>query len=192
MKFIQNKYDKDKLRDDELLRSYQITGELSVLAQLYERYMHLVYGICMNCYKDEEKSKDAVMAIFEELIAKLKIHQVQNFKSWLHVLSRNHCLMDIRKSSKMNMDNIDEHLMELEGFVHLDVEDVKEKQLSDLENCINTLSPEQKICIELFYLKEMCYKDIAQITNYDLNQVKSYIQNGKRNLKNCIEKNSEN
>ncbi|RZK49506.1 MAG: sigma-70 family RNA polymerase sigma factor [Pedobacter sp.] len=192
MKFINNKQKGSQDSDLALLQQYQRTGKLEPLAQLYERYMHLVFGICLSFYKDEDKSKDAVMDIFEELIPKLKIHQVLNFKSWLHVLTRNHCLMELRKTAKYTNENIDDHLMDLEDFVHLDVEDVKETQLTQLEKCLNTLSDEQKICVDLFYLQEKCYKDIAEITGYDLNQVKSYIQNGKRNLKNCIDKNSGN
>jgi RNA polymerase sigma factor (sigma-70 family) len=190
LKFIKNTSRLKQLEDAALITQYKASGDLEVLGVLYNRYMHLVFGVCLNYLKDEEQSKDAVMQIFEELIVKVKAHEIQNFKSWLHVLSRNHCLMVLRKASKNNMVSLDDSIVENMDFVHLDIDDAKEQQLSVMEQCMETLSPEQRICVELFYLQEKCYKEVVEITGYDMPQVKSYIQNGKRNLKICIEKNS--
>lgn len=191
MKFIKNT-SKANLQDDlALIAAYQQSGDLEVLGVLYNRYMHLVFGVCFNYFKDEELSKDAVMQIFEELVIKLKVHQVQNFKSWLHVLSRNHCLMALRKSSKNPTVSLEDNFVENDDFVHLDIEDAKETQLTVMEKCMETLPEEQRKSVDLFYLQEKCYKEVADITGYDMLKVKSYIQNGKRNLKICIEKNSE-
>jgi len=176
--------------DSWLLAQYKASGDLEYLGELYNRYMHLVYGVCLNYFKDEEQSKDAVMQIFEELVLKLRKHDVQNFKSWLHVLARNHCLMAIRKSSKNPTVSIEDTFVENSTFVHLDLDDAKEEQLSLMEKCMESLPEEQRKSVDLFYLQEKCYKEIAEQTGYDLLKVKSYIQNGKRNLKNCIEKNS--
>lgn len=190
MKFIKNTSRLKQLDDAALITQYKSTGDLDVLGVLYNRYMHLVFGVCLNYLKDEEQSKDAVMQIFEELIVKGKAHEIQNFKSWLHVLSRNHCLMVLRKASKNNTVPLDESFVENTDFVHLDMEDTKEQRLSVMEQCMETLTAEQRICVDLFYLQEKCYKEVAEITGYDMLKVKSYIQNGKRNLKICIEKNS--
>lgn len=191
LKFIKNT-SKTTIQDDlALIASYQQTGDLEMLGVLYNRYMHLVFGVCFNYFKDEELSKDAVMQIFEELVVKLKTHQVQNFKSWLHVLSRNHCLMALRKSSKNQMVSLEDNVVENDDFVHLDIDDAKETQLTVMEKCMETLPEEQRKSVDLFYLQEKCYKEVAELTGYDLLKVKSYIQNGKRNLKICIEKNSE-
>ena len=190
MKFIKNTPGIKELSDAALLHQYKSTGSLDVLGTLYNRYMHLVYGVCLNYFKEEEASKDAVMQIFEELIQKLKIHEVQNFKSWLHVLTRNHCLMALRKLSKNNTVSIDDTFVENTEFVHLDIDDTKEKQLTIMEKCMETLTEEQRKSVDLFYLQEKCYKEVAELTGYEMLKVKSYIQNGKRNLKNCIEKNS--
>ena len=190
MKFIKNTAGIKDQDDAVLIAQYKHTGSLEVLGVLYNRYMHLVYGVCLNYFKEEEASKDAVMQIFEELILKLKIHEVQNFKSWLHVLTRNHCLMAIRKNAKHDTISIEDAFVENTEFVHLDIEDAKEKQLTVMEKCMDTLSEEQKISVDLFYLKEKCYKEVAEITGYEILKVKSYIQNGKRNLKICMEKNS--
>ncbi|WP_026897214.1 RNA polymerase sigma factor [Daejeonella oryzae] len=191
MKFIKNISDHKNSDEGFLLKEYRESGNLEVLGKLYEPYMHLLYGVCLKYLKDEELSKDAVMQIFEQLIDKLRIHEVSNFKSWLYTLARNYCLMALRVSGKHSIVPIEENFMEKEAFTHLDIEDIRERKLSIMEQCIDKLPAEQKDTISLFYLEQKCYKEVADLTGYDLNKVKSYIQNGKRNLKNCIEKNSE-
>jgi RNA polymerase sigma factor (sigma-70 family) len=190
LKFIKNNSRIQEQDDAELIGRYKTSGDLDVLGQLYNKYMHLVFGVCINYLKDEESSKDAVMQIFEELIQKLKVHEVQNFKSWLHVLTRNHCLMAIRKNSKNETVSLEDTFVENTDFVHLDMDDTKESKLSVMEKCMEKLPEEQKVTVDLFYLQEKCYKEVADITGYDMLKVKSYIQNGKRNLKICIERNS--
>ena len=190
LKFIKNTAGNNQQDDAKLIAEYKNTGNLDALGTLYNKYMHLVFGVCFNYFKDEEQSKDAVMQIFEELVTKLKLHEVQNFKSWLHVLTRNHCLMALRKSSKQSTISIDDTFVENSEFVHLDIDNTKETQLTIMEKCMETLTEEQRKSVDLFYLQEKCYKEVADITGYDMLKVKSYIQNGKRNLKICIEKNS--
>ena len=191
LKFIKNNNKNTAVLDDlGCITEYKRSGDLEVLGNLYNRYMHLVFGVCLNYFKDEEESRDAVMQIFEELVIKLRIHEVQNFKSWLHVLTRNHCLMVLRKKSRNTTVSLEEALVENTVFVHLDIDDTKESKLTIMEACMQTLTEEQRITVDLFYLQEKCYKEIVDITGYDMNRVKSYIQNGKRNLKICIEKNS--
>ena len=153
--------------------------------------MHLLFGVCLKYFKDEELSKDAVMQIFEQLISKLRVHEVNNFKSWLYTLARNYCLMALRVSGKHDFVPMEDNFMEMEGFVHPNIGDSSEQKLTIMEKCIEKLQPEQRETISLFYLEQKCYKEVAGQTGYDLNKVKSYIQNGKRNLKICIEKNSE-
>ncbi|MFI5451198.1 RNA polymerase sigma factor [Pedobacter sp. UC225_61] len=191
MKFIKNTAKINEQDDSTLITAYKKSGDLAVLGTLYNKYMHLVFGVCFNYFKDEEQSKDAVMQIFEELVTKLKMHEVQNFKSWLHVLARNHCLMALRKSAKNPTVAMEDNFVENGDFVHLDIDDTKETQLTVMEKCMETLPEEQRKSVDLFYLQEKCYKEVAEITGYDMLKVKSYIQNGKRNLKICIEKNSE-
>ncbi|WP_245957442.1 RNA polymerase sigma factor [Chitinophaga flava] len=176
--------------DSDLIREYKTSGSLELLAALYQRYMNLVYGVCLQ-YFDEEGSKDAVMQIFEELIGKLKHHEVQNFKSWLHVLARNHCLMKIRamknKESMQVAIEDDSPLMENGELAHHDGGITLEDNLQTMEKCLETLPEEQKRSVNLFYLEEKSYREVSAITGYDMGKVKSYIQNGKRNLKICME-----
>ena len=190
LKFIKNTSRINEQDDAALIAQYKSSGDLEVLGVLYNKYMHLVFGVCLNYFKDEEQSKDAVMQIFEELVKKLKVHEVQNFKSWLHVLTRNHCLMALRKSAKNTTVSLEDSFVENTEFVHLDIDDTKERQLTVMEKCMETLPEEQRRSVDLFYLQEKCYKEVVDITGYEMSKVKSYIQNGKRNLKICIEKNS--
>jgi RNA polymerase sigma-70 factor (ECF subfamily) len=175
--------------DDELLSIYRSSGDVAVLGQLYERYMPLMYGVCLKYLKDEEQAKDAVMGIFEELVTKVKQHDISIFRSWLYVLGRNYCLMQLRAGKKLEMVALDE-VMEFTPLLHPD-DNNREEAYNALERCIDKLTGAQKQSIDLFYLKEKCYKEVADITGFSLNEVKSYIQNGKRNLKICLEKNSE-
>ncbi|WP_428327629.1 RNA polymerase sigma factor [Mucilaginibacter sp.] len=175
--------------DEKLLTSYRESGDLAILGRLYEKQMPLVYGVCLKYLNDAEQAKDAVMAIFEELIVKVKQHDIKHFKSWLYVLSRNYCLMQLRAGKKMEMVNLDD-FMEFTPLLHPD-ENNREEAMKALDNCMDKLPGNQKQSVSLFYLDEKCYKEITEVTGFSLNDVKSYIQNGKRNLKICLEKVSE-
>ena len=180
----------DSSSDDELVDSYRQNGDIKVAGILFDRYVHLVYGVCLKYLKDREDSKDAVMEIFEKIMVELKEKEVHNFKSWLYVVSRNFCLMELRKRHPMDdiaqlVENNDEFIVESPRELHPIDEDLNDRKL---RKCIEGLSSEQKQCIKLFYYKEKCYKEISDITKFDIKKVKSNIQNGKRNLKNCMEK----
>ena len=175
------------LTDGQLLLNYQKEQQQEVLAQLYMRYSDLVYGVCVKYFEDQEKAKDAVIDIYQELVEKAKHHVIDNFKSWLYVVSKNHCLMELRKGKRMTITSFDAQVMQSEDFSHLDAVLEKEEQLDKLGNCIEMLTKEQKETIKLFYLQNKCYNEITTITGYDWNKVRSLVQNGRRNLKNCME-----
>ena len=180
--------------DEELLQHYQSTQNLKWLSVLYLRYSSLVYGVCLKYLKDRDEAKDAVMQIHEKLITSLLKQKVGNFKSWLYVNARNHCLMQLRSQRGKIKEEISPFLMENAVDTHLAPDGYKdepelENDVKKLEKCIETLAGPQQDCVKLFYLQEKCYKEVADETGFDLNQVKSYIQNGKRNLKICMESN---
>jgi RNA polymerase sigma factor (sigma-70 family) len=177
------------LDDEELVDLYKKSGDLAIVGELYNRYTSLTFGVCLKYLKDREESKDAVMQIFEKLIVSLKDHQISQFKGWLYVTARNHCLMQLRAGKNKKFEEISPFLMESGEDVHLQEGPEIESNLSKLEGCIEALPEEQKRCVQLFYLEKKCYKEITETTGYDLNKVKSYIQNGKRNLKICMDKN---
>lgn len=187
MSFLRN-ITSSSASDSELLTRYKESGDIRVLADLYQRYMDLAYAVCLKYFKDAGTAKDAVMDIFEELVVKLPKHEVSNFKSWLYTLVKNHCLMKLRAVSRQKSVLLDENHMQLEEEVHLDGINEKEWHYLQLTKCMEALSGEQKTSIELFYLQEKCYKDISEVTGLEWNRVRSLIQNGRRNLKNCMDK----
>lgn len=174
--------------DKELVAAFKQTGNVDHLSKLYQRYMDLVFGVCLKYFKDTERSKDAVMDIYEELNSKLKLHEVDNFKGWLHVLARNYCLMQLRSPRNMKTTEFKADFMQSAENMHLNGEVLeKESNFVKLEQCLDTLTEEQKQSVQLFYLENKCYNEIAEITGYDWNKVRSYIQNGRRNLKLCMD-----
>jgi len=175
--------------DVTLLQLYKKSGDTSYVGELYSRYTSLVYGVCLKYLKDRDESKDAVMQIFERLLKSLLEHEVENFKSWLYTTTRNHCLMQLRSQKGKSRVDISQQVMEKSFELHLEEEPALELNLSKLEKCVEELAHHQKQCVRLFFLEERCYKQISELTQLELNQVKSYIQNGKRNLKICIERN---
>jgi RNA polymerase sigma factor (sigma-70 family) len=161
---------------------------MDVLAALFQRYMDLLYGVCLKYLKEPEAAKDAVMQIFEELVQKLNKHEVENFKSWLYTLAKNYCLMQLRTPRNIKTGEIKGDIMQSEEEVHLNGIMQKEENFRKLEKCMQTLSTEQKQTVELFYLENKCYKEIAAVTGIEWNKVRSHIQNGRRNLKICMDK----
>ncbi len=178
-----------ELTDPELIDRYKQTHDSSCMGVLYTRYTSLAYGVCLKYLKDRDNAKDAVMQVFEKLTDTLKTHEVQHFKSWLYITTRNHCLMQLRSKKGKYTEEISPFLMETATEAHLESSMEMESNLSKLEQCIEKLNTEQKACVQLFFLQEKCYKDVATATGFDLNKVKSAIQNGKRNLKICMEEN---
>jgi RNA polymerase sigma-70 factor (ECF subfamily) len=174
--------------DEELLQEFKQKGSQDALARLYLRYTDLAYGTCLKYLKDAEAAKDAVMNIYQELLRQLPLHEVDNFKSWLYVLTKNHCLMQLRVAKKMFTVELQAEVMQSEDFSHLDNVLQKEQDFKRLENCLDSLHQEQKQVITLFYLQNKCYNEIAEQTGLDWSKVRSMIQNGRRNLKICMEK----
>ena len=184
-----NKQKKYKLKtDEELVTLYKLERSSTCIAIIYERYGHLVMGTCMKYLKNEVESQDITMQIFEELHSKLLKHEINYFKSWLYMVTKNECFMFLRKSKSQNTTDFSESY-----DVEQTIEDVqsKEKSLELLENAIEDLKPEQKRCVKLFYLEEKSYQQISAELNLSLMKVKSAIQNGKRNIKLQLEKQDE-
>lgn len=181
--------------DDELIKEFSFSGDLEVLGELYSRYMHLVYGVCLKYLKDREESMDSVMQIFEKLIADIPKQEILNFRSWLHVVTRNYCLMHLR-SKKSEDEKLREMMIDPGNFMEnscelhpIDREEIDtDKALAD---CIEQLKEVQKACIKKFYFDSKCYNEIAKDLGTDEIKVKSHLQNGKRNLKLCLEKKDE-
>lgn len=176
-----------KLTDEELLQQYIDSGKTEYFGELYNRYIPLLYGLCLKYLSDEACAQDAVMQLFEELLSKVSNYQIKVFKTWLYRVAKNHCLQILRKDNKEIPLDYTINIMESDEFLHLlSEEDHSEEQLNALKHCLEKLPELQRISITQFFMEEMSYADIAEQAGLTLNHVKSYIQNGKRNLKICI------
>ena len=181
---MSNKNNIKQLTDPELISSYKESGNNIFVGELFQRYTHLVFGVCMKYLKHEEDSRDATLEIFEKLMDDLKKHEVSNFKAWLHSVARNYCFMKMRKGKNIVELNDDfGEVVETVMALHQTSEPDREEKLNELENAIQHLNNEQKKCVELFYLQELSYQQIIAQTGFSFKEVKSFIQNGKRNLK---------
>ena len=148
----------------------------------------MALGVANKYLQPEDDAKDAVMQVFEQLLQNISNHKIDNFKSWLYSVVKNFCLMKLRKEKNLTLVREEEgkniySVMEKEQLLHQEEVTLKESNLTNLEMAIETLNQDQKKCIELFYLQQKSYTEVAEITGYTLNNVKSFIQNGKRNLK---------
>ena len=177
----------DHQEDIVLIRLYRSSHDARYIGELYRRYAHLILGVCMKYLKNLADSEDAVMEIFEKLHLDLKKNEVEHPKSWLYMVAKNHCLMKLRKAGlSVEFPEVMPHTPQYDD----DFEDFenKEKLIQLLENNMNHLKNEQRLCVELFYLKEKSYKEIVMQTGFSLNEIKSHIQNGKLNLKKMMTK----
>ncbi len=177
--------------DHLLLQEFLDSGDLEVLGELYSRYMHLVYGLCLKYLKNRNDAGDAVMQIFEKLVTETGRHEIKNFRSWLYVLAKNFCLMQIRsnksKDRKLELWAKDQEVsVEFQPELH-PIDETGMEQHSALANCIEKLKAEQRDCIQLFYFQHWSYRQIAEILHIEEKKVKSHLQNAKRNLKICLE-----
>ncbi len=179
--------------DENLVINYQNTKNNLVVGELFKRHSLMCYTVCIKYLKNDDAAHDATMNIFEKLFNDLQKHQINNFKSWLHTVCKNHCLILLRKPNVLiSIDESEEensHLfMQLSNVLnHDDNKHEKEEKLQVLEQSIFELKNKQRECIELFFLKQKSYQEISKQTGYTENEVKSYIQNGKRNLKILLE-----
>ena len=172
--------------EDEIIALYRQSGDQLLIGQLFNEYIHLVYGLCLKYLKSREDSQDAVMSIYEKISQALLKDEVKHFKSWLYMVSKNYCLMELRKknpelNNPLVMENtLDAHLNEEDDFL--------ESRIEALEACIEELKKEQQRCVRLFFIMKKSYQQVNSETGIELKKVKSHIQNGKRNLKICLEK----
>ena len=182
------KPEQENLTDEELLKRYCDSGELVYFVEAYKRYVPLVYGVALKYLKRPEDAQDAVMQLFEELVVKIKEVEIQSFKAWLYTCIRNNCLMEIRKRSKNLSVSLDDSFMEFCDDFHLTVVSESENREESLRECVESLPEKQRISVKYFFFDELSYKEVEERTGFSLKMVKSFIQNGKRNLKLCLER----
>lgn len=180
---------KREYNDEELLLQFKETGKAEYFQQLYERYIPLIYGLCLKYLQKPEESQDAVIDIYENLSQKIQDYEIKIFKNWLYSVVKNHCFHILRESKREIIVNFDSQLMESDETSTLFDENKDEDKENALNQCLEKLPEPQRLSIEKFFYENKSYAEIVDETGFHLKSVKSYIQNGKRNLKICIEKN---
>jgi len=182
-----NKNKHQHIEDKELLNRFYADHNNEWLGILLQRYTMLLLGVSMKYLKNEEEAKDAVQQVFLKAINELHKYKVEYFKSWIYMIAKNHCLMKLRDKGKYHVA-IDERTMTAAAEAdtkHVYLE--KDKKLDNLAAALLQLNAEQQLCVTLFYLEKKSYQQITELTDFDLMQVKSHIQNGKRNLRLIME-----
>jgi RNA polymerase sigma factor (sigma-70 family) len=177
------------ITDQELLEKFHADHNNEWLGILLERYTLLLLGVCMKYLKNEHDAKDSVQQIFLKVIQELHKYKVEYFKSWVYMVAKNHCLMILRDKHGKIPAEINEKIMAAPGEEtdrHALL--LNDQTLEVMDEALKELNPEQKQCVTLFYLDKKSYQEINEITGFSMLQVKSYIQNGKRNLKILIER----
>jgi RNA polymerase sigma-70 factor (ECF subfamily) len=188
MALLFSRRDKEERTDEALVTAYK-QGDQEALGQLFTRYLPIIFGICMKYLKDETAAEDASMQVYEQLRDKLLLHDVQHFGGWLSTLVRNHCLMQLRKQQTAHKQHLNWQQtltddVESDPFSHPEAE--KEAELTRMADALQELPEQQRVCLELFFLQELSYSEVMDRTGYTFNEVKSFIQNGKRNLRKRI------
>jgi len=177
------------ISDQELLKNFYTTHDAEWLGILLPRYTLLLLGVCMKYLKNEEEARDCVQQIFLKVITELQKYKVEYFKSWLYMVAKNHCLMKIRDShGKIPVELTERNMQGAEELPDKQSLLQDDQAIELMEEALRELSPEQRQCVTLFYLQKKSYQEISEETRFTMMQVKSYIQNGKRNLKLMIEK----
>jgi RNA polymerase sigma-70 factor (ECF subfamily) len=190
---LRRKTDLSNTSDEYLLTEYSSSGDKRLVGELFSRYTHLLFSVAFSILRDEAEAKDTVMKVFEKMMVHPSDPGIRNYKSWIYTVTRNQCLMDLRhrnaeaRALAGKMAELERELSEMEDPESTDPPHTGDNWEARLRDAIGKLNHGQRSCIELFYMEEQSYAEIAEFTGFDLNQVKSHIQNGKRNLKNMLE-----
>jgi RNA polymerase sigma-70 factor (ECF subfamily) len=183
--------EKSTASDQQLIDRFRQMKDQDALGELFLRYMELVYGVCLKYTGQPEAAQDAVMDIYEHINRKLPDHEVANFGAWLYMVSKNHCLQHLRRKNTVLTVSLDDPVMQNGRDPHQEdtlPELVASPDMDDqLHDCIHRLPGQQALCIRMFYFDKQSYADISVHTEMTLDQVRSNIQNGRRNLKKCLE-----
>ncbi len=178
-----------KLDDADIIKEYQVSKDRKCVGVLFERYAPLVFGVCLKYLKNKEDSEDALHNIFEKIFDLLVKNKIEKFDAWLYSVTKNYCLMQLRKEQKRQRYSIDNIIVSEENQ---EEENTEDKSYLLLKKHLTKLKKDQALCLELFYFEKKSYKDIAILTSLDVKEIKSHIQNGKRMLKNLFLKEEKN
>ena len=174
--------------DETLLVLYAQTNSSDYFGELYNRYIPLIYGLCLKYLQNAKKAEDVTLKLFEILLPEVSNYEIKNFKNWIYGVAKNHCLQLLKKEKQHILPDSDVTTKGFDYVLHLLEEPYSEDEKEALNSCIIKLPIQQKKSMSMFYKEKMSYADIVEETGYLLKTVKNHIQNGTKNLKNCIEK----
>jgi RNA polymerase sigma-70 factor (ECF subfamily) len=174
--------------DEKLLAEFIATGNTILFGELYTRHMPLIYGLCLKYLRNAHDAEDATMEIFENLAPKITSYRIRNFRTWLWSVARNHCLQILRRKKHTLRVDFDDRIVESADFLHLLSDGTEDSNMTALARCMEKLPERQRESLTMFFSEKLSYADIADATLGDVKGVKSYIQNGKRNLRLCLER----
>ena len=179
--------------DEALLKEFTQTNQPEYFGELFQRYVPLTYGLCLKYLKDRKSAEDAVMELFEMLLSNISNYEINEFRTWLYIVAKNHCLQTLRKEKRtIVIDSVADEDRESDEIVRLfEEKNRSDIQTEELNRGMEKLSKPQRTSISMFFIDEKSYAEIAEKTGFLLKTVKNHIQNGKRNLKNCLEKHQE-
>jgi len=185
--FSLNSDSRNQLSDRELVERYRYSYDTTYMGVLFQRYAHLLFGVCMKYLKNDERAKDAVMEVFEKVLTDMRRHDVEDFRPWIYTVTKNHCLMGLRKEKVQLVKQEDyirftQEIMETEDVMHLNGMSAIDLD-KNLFAAIETLKNEQQQCVKLYFFEKKSYEEIQEQTGFTYNEVKSHLQNGKRNLR---------
>ena len=168
--------------ESSLLLKYLKTNDLSYLLELYRPYMHLVYGLAFKYVKDPKQSQEIVYCIFKKLIKDIKRQEVRVFGNWLYNLSLDFC-KQWRDRGRTESDQI----VALGGSTQTPVEfyddkddDSFEEEISSMEDEVMRIKSQQEKCSQLFFKEQRCFQEIADITGWEVSEIKYHVKNAKR------------
>lgn len=173
------------LSDEALIHKIAQKQDQEAFGILYKRYVHLALGTCIKYLKSTDLAKDAVQVIFVKCWTDMHQYQVRKFKPWFYQMVKNHCLMELRKKSPEL--KIPTEWIDLPDTDDLSAKRNKEELLVHLNLCLRGLNSEQRSCVSHFYLDQKSYEETVAATGLSYKQVKSHIQNGRRNLRICLQ-----
>lgn len=193
--FSLNSDNRQNWSDSELIERYRYSYDNAYIGDLFQRYSHMLFGVCLKYLSNEERAKDMVMEVFEKVLKDLKRHEVENFRTWVYSVAKNQCLMELRKEKRIDVHHeefvhFSKEIMESNIPQHLNGESEEETDRK-LNLAIQSLNEQQQQCIRLFYFEKQSYEEIEKQTGYTYNEVKSFLQNGKRNLKIQLSKSND-
>lgn len=185
--FSVNSNNRQRLSDSELIDRYRFSHDNAYIGELFQRYSHMLFGVCLKYTRNEERAKDTVMDVFEKVLKELKRHPVENFRTWVYSVAKNQCLMDLRTEKRVDARHeeyahLNKEIVEFDLPQHLSSESDTETDRK-LDEAIAELKDGQRQCIRMFYFEKRSYEEIEAATGYSYKEVKSFLQNGKRNLK---------